>query len=360
MHLPDNRAIKATPWACVGGCGAGGSGGAGGATAKWIGRGVSGGLLDIQGMYSSTATKKSDINGLELRFSMKPSYTSVLALTVPFLSKNGSMQPTTAVDEKIRINNGLGDIRLDYQSAFGLQGEFSYNFMVTVPTGSYTEKTGTESSEYLPTSLQLGTGLCNLSLDLGYTLDRDKSMVLIDAIYSYPFAVNFSGKSKNIPASVSQEWDLLTTAQQKRFNYYFKPYGENDIGGYTPPSITTSVFYGYKGMEDFVHSFGLMYSVPLGVAWIPDYRVTSYHPTPDPDNQVWSATLCYGLEFSRANYPIFVAAYLPIHAKTASATNAQASDPFNTKIMSDWSRGPDWNDIFHRWSIFMGVKTYFF
>jgi hypothetical protein len=104
-----------------------------------------------------------------------------------------------------------------------------------------------------------------------------------------------------------------------------------------------------------------MFSAPLGVAWIPSLKsTTDYNPTPDPDNQVWNATLCYSLELSKTIFPIFVAAYLPIHAKTASATNAQAGDVYNIKPMEDWSRGPDWNDVFHRWSIFAGFKTSLF
>jgi hypothetical protein len=345
----------------VGGCGAGGSGGSGGATAKWIGRGVSGGLLDIQGMYSSTATKTSIAKGLELRFSIKPTYTSTLALTVPFASKSGNLQPASNIEPKTGlINNGLGDLRLDYLGNFGLSGEFSYNLTLAVPTGSYTATTGADNGkQYLPTSLQLGSGLYNLSLDLGSTIDKDKSMLLLDLIYAYSFNINFSGKDKYY--SYDQKvWDLMTAAQKKRFNYYFKPYGENDLGGYVPPNLTASVFYGYKGMEDFVHSFGLMFSVPLGVAWIPSFDTKVYNPTPDPDNQVWNATLCYGLEFSRSNFPLYLAAYLPIHSKTASATNAQAADPYNLKPMQDWTRGPDFNDIFHRWSVFLGVKTFLF
>jgi hypothetical protein len=362
IHKFDRTVIKTTPWACVGGCGAGGSGGAGGATAKWIGRGVSGGLLDIQGMYSSTDTKQSISKACELRFSIKPSYTSILALTVPFSSKTGSLQTTTA-DPPITglINNGFGDLRIDYIGAFGLSGDLSYDFTLSLPTGSYSATTGSDKEQkYLPTSLQLGSGTYNLSLDLGKTIDADKSMVLLDLVYSYAFNINFYGKSRHYNFTQQQK-DLMTSSEKKRFYYYFKPYGENDLGGYIPPNLMASAFYGYKGMEDFVHSFGLMFSVPLGVAWIPSLKTgTPYDPSPDPDNQVWNATLCYGLEFSRSNFPIFLAAYLPIHSKTASATNAQAGNPYDPKPMKDWSRGPDFNDIFHRWSVFLGVKTFLF
>jgi hypothetical protein len=354
--------IKTTPWDCVGGCGAGGSGGAGGATAKWIGRELTGGLLDIQGMYSSTETKISDSRAVELRFSIKPTYTGVLALTVPFSAKTGSLQTSTVDDPTTGlINNGMGDLRLDYIGAFGASGDLSYDFTLSVPTGSYTATTGGDKDQkYLPTNLQLGSGVYSLTLDMGKTIDMDKSMVLLDLVYSYPFNINFYGKDQYYNFTPQQK-DLMTGSEKNRFYYYFKPYGESDLGGYTPPNIMASAFYGYKGMEDFVHSFGIMFSVPLGVDWLPSLKAgTPYDPTPDPDNQVWNATLCYGLEFSRSNFPIFIAAYLPIHAKTASATNAQAGNAYDPAPMEDWSRGPDWNDVFHRWSVFMGVKTFLF
>jgi hypothetical protein len=350
------------PWAGVGGCGAGGSGGAGGATAKWVGSGVTGGLLDVQEMYSHTATKKSNTSSLETRLAIHPSYTSILALTVPVLAKSGSMQPTTAADERTGvINNGMGDIRIDYQNAFGLSGEFSYNFTLGIPTGSYNQTVGPDKGlSYLPTNLQLGTGCYSLTLDIGYTKDIDNDMLLIDAMYSHPFVLNFSGKNTDFPLyDNSETWNLLTASQQKRFKYYFKPYGENDLGAYNPPSVTLSAFYGTKAIENFVHSFGLMLSAPIGVAWIPNFNANMYNPAPDPDNQAWTATLCYGLEFTRPNFPLFVAAYVPIHSKTASATSGQLTDQYDTRPMAQWN-APDMHDILHRWSVFVGTKTTLF
>jgi hypothetical protein len=354
----------ATPWACVGGCGAGGSGGAGGAVVKWIGNGVRGGLIDVQEVYSNTATKKSNSNVLESKISFHPSYTSTLSLTVPVLSKNGSMQEAANVDERTGVvNNGLGDIRIDYQNAFGLSGEFTCNFTLSIPTGGFTETVGPDASkQYLPANLQLGSGLYSLTLDLGYTRDINEGMLLFDAMYTHPFAVNFSGKNSYHPYyDDTATWNLMTAAQKQRFEYFFKPYGENDLGGYTPPSVTGSFFYAYKGIEHFVHSFGLMFSWPIGVAWIPAFATDSYDPKPDPDNQSWTATLCYGLEYSQPNFAIFAAAYVPIHSKTfsASATSAPLATQYDTKPMSQWN-APDMHDILHRWSVFVGTKTTLF
>jgi hypothetical protein len=354
---------RATPWACVGGCGAGGSGGAGGATAKWVGNGVTGGLLDIQAMYSSTSTKKSTVNALETRLSIHPTNTSTLALTIPVLAKNGTFQPSTAADEKPGIiNNGMGDIRIDFQKTFGLSGEFGCNVMLAIPTAGYAATVGSDKTQqFLPPSLQLGSGLFSLTLDLGYTKDLDKGIFLLDAMYTHPFAVNFTGKNSCFPLydNAPQAWNLLPADQQRRFKYHFKAYGENDLGAYVPASVTLSAFYGTKAIANFVHSFGIMFSAPLGVAWIPYYSTEKYDPRPDPDNQTWTTTLCYGLEFSRSNFPIFVAVYVPIHNKTASAANAQANNEYDPGPMARWT-APDLNDILHRWSVFIGTKTTLF
>ncbi|MBD3240875.1 MAG: hypothetical protein GF331_09840, partial [Chitinivibrionales bacterium] len=62
-HVSDDNEVASTcedalpapglvPWRSVGGCGAGGGGGGAGGGAKWVGMGASGGLFDIEVMYS--------------------------------------------------------------------------------------------------------------------------------------------------------------------------------------------------------------------------------------------------------------------------------------------------------------------
>jgi hypothetical protein len=369
-HQFNNIFTYTTPWKCVGGCGAGGSGGTTGATAKWIGKGVSGGLLDVQLMYSNTSTRKSISKALETRLSIKPTYTSTLALSVPFYSKIGSMQTSTASDEVTGIiNNGIGDIRVDFINNFGLSGEFSYDFTLSIPTGDFSTSIGANNKKrYLPTNLMLGSGVYSLSLDLGYTKDfGDDALILFDLSYSHPFALNFFGKNQFISSENDKYnslndtaiYNQLSSADKKRFEYYFKPYGENDLGAYIPPSVMLSGFYAYKGFENFVHSFGAMFSFPLGVAWIPNFDCKTYDPKPDPDHFAWNLTLCYGLEVSNRNFPVFLALYIPIHDKSASASNTTIIDEYDTKPMAKWNM-PDFNDILHRWSIFAGIKMSLF
>ena len=141
-----------------------------------------------------------------------------------------------------------------------------------------------------------------------------------------------------------------------RFKYRFKPYGENDLGAFTPPSIGGSVAYGYRGRTGIVQSFGLNFSIPLGVAWISSESEGTYDPRPDPDHQAWSVSLVYGLEFSNPDFPVFLAFSLPIHDK---AGGADAMNEYSEKPMKKWN-APDWSDIGQQWTIAVGVKGSFF
>ena len=151
-------------------------------------------------------------------------------------------------------------------------------------------------------------------------------------------------------------WDLLSSEQKKRFEYWFKPYGENDLGGYTPPSITAAAYFGYRGMEHYVHSFGVKVWVPFGVAWIPDFSASSYNPSPDPDNKTWSITLHYGLEFSRSDYPI----YLAINKVIICGSNKNdMKNAFDERALAKW-RTPDLKDLLNMWTFAIGIKTTMF
>jgi hypothetical protein len=347
---PDGAALASlTPWQCVGGCGAGGSGGIG-ADVKWIGNGVSGGLIDAEAMGMYSIGQDFEYKELRTRFSFKPTWTSNLGLTIPIVSKTGPLQPGTEDQDYTEVTGGLSDIMLDFSKSIGMEGEYSLMFNLTLPTGQYDIKRGPESDlQYLPTTLQCGSGLFNATLGIGKTIDVDKGLWIVEAYYSNPFELNFYGKNQFINAQPNQynalnsAWNLLT--DKSRFQYWFKPYGENDLGAYTPPSLNADVYYGYRGDEHYVHSYGAKLWVPFGVAWIPAFSASTYGPFPDPDNRTWSLTLHYGLEFSKPDYPIYIAVNKLIESGASPAG----------KFL--W---PDSKDLLSTWTFAIGVKTSMF
>jgi hypothetical protein len=362
LGLHWDNAAALTPWQCVGGCGAGGSGGTG-AEVKWIGTGVSGGLIDAEVMGSSTLGENFRYQQIRTRLSWKPTWTTNLGLTVPIVSKIGTLQPKTNVDDKTEMSGGLADIIVDFSKSIGMEGQYSAMFNLTIPAGQYDIKRGRENEMlYLPTTLQRGSGTFTASLGLSQTMDVAKGLWVFEAYYNHPFALNFHGKNQSVNSKndqyndINARWDLLSADQKKRFDYWFKPYGENDLGGYTPPSMTAAVYFGSRRVEHYVHSFGVKGWVPFGVAWIPDFSASTYNPVPDPDHKTWSVTLHYGLEFSRSEYPL----YLSINKVIISGSNKNdMKNAFDEAALRKW-RTPDMKDLLNMWTFAFGIKTTMF
>jgi hypothetical protein len=358
----DEMRRSLTPWNCIGGCGAGGAGGSA-ADIKWIGRGESGGLIDAEVMGSLTIGRLFEYKQVKTRLSMKPTWTTGLGLTVPLVSKIGSLQPQTNFDDKTEQTAGIADCMLDFSKALGAEGEYTLSINLSMPTGQYDVKRSKENEMlYLPTTLQLGSGIFNATLGVTRTIDEDKGLWIVEGFLSWPFAVNFNGKNQFVNNNQDQfnalnnRWDLLSEDQKKRFQYSFKPYGENDLGGYVPPSITAALYYGNRGKTNYVYSYGVKIWVPFGVAWVPDYSASTYNPVPDPNNKTWSITLHYGLEFSRPEYPI----YLAINKVITSRSAANSNDPFDEKSLARW-HGPDMKAMLNdNWIFAAGIKSTMF
>jgi len=361
-HVAQNEFQSLTPWKCVGGCGAGGSGGTA-ADIKWIGTGVSGGLIDAEFMSSITAGENFEYKQLKSRFSYKPTYTTNLGLTIPIVSKLGSLQPQTNNDDKTEATAGMADIMVDFSKNIGMEGEYSLSLNLILPTGQYDVKRGKENSmQYLPTTLQRGGGIYNASLGLSRTIDVEKGLWIWEAFYSHPFAINFDGMNPFVNDKNDQyndvysRWNYMTDSQKKRFKYHFKAYGENDLGGYTPPAITAAVYYGSRKQQGYVHSFGAKASVPLAVAWVPDYSASTYDPKPDPNFKAWTITLHYGLEFSNEHYPFYIAVNKTICDKSTPNSN----NAYDTKTLAKWD-WPEWKDVLNNnWTLAVGIKSTMF
>lgn len=342
----------ATPWESIGGCGAGGSGGGASDGIKWIGQGVSGGYLEVEAFTKYSVGQ--NFSGLTLtpHLSIKPTWSTKLGVSIPWMSHRGEVQYRTNQIPADRSTGGLGDLSFDFSKTIGSGGAASLSASLSLPTGQYDIKRGTDAAELiLPSSFQKGSGLYSLTLGWDYSRDTDKGIWLYGLTYTHPFAMHlFSGENE----FNDTYWKDLKH-KGDRFNYHFKPYGENDLGAYTPPSVGGSIAYGYRGRAGIVQSFGMSFSVPLGVAWISSETAGKYDPRPDPDHKAWSAAFAYGIEFSNADFPIFLALSIPIHDK-ANAANPE--NEYDEKPMREWN-APDWSDLGQQWTIAVGVKGSF-
>ena len=342
-----------TPWQSIGGCGAGGSGGGSGDGIRWTGNGVSGGLIDVELLTRYNFGQNFKTAMFTSRFSFKPVWTSMIAVTVPFSSKSGAVQYRSNQPEETRVTGGLGDLSFDYTRTFGAQGTYSLGIGVTVPTGQYDIKRGSDAAaEFLPISLQKGSGTYNASVLFDWTKDVENGIWLANASFYYPFAARFSGENEFLDTYFSAYKD---STNNRRFHYRFKPYGENDLGGFNPPSASLSLTYAYRGVEHFVHSWTVLFAAPFGVVWIPGEKAGQYDPRPDPDHKAWSSALVYGIEFSKSKFPVYLAFSLPLHDKP----NTPGADEYDPKPLRKWD-GPDFSDFLQQGTIAIGIKSTMF
>ena len=343
----------ATPWQSIGGCGAGGSGGGSGDGIKWIGQGVSGGYLEVEAFTKYTVGQNFTGVSFTPHLSIKPTWSTKLGVSVPWMSHSGEVQYRSNQIPADRTTGGVGDVSIDFSKTIGSGGAASLSASLTIPTGQYDIKRGTDSGkELLPSSFQKGSGLYSLTVGWDYSRDTDKGIWLYGLSYTHLFAMHLISGENEFNDSYWKDLDH----NDDRFEYRFKPYGENDLGAYTPPSVGGSIAYGYRGRPGIVQSFGVNFSVPLGVAWINSEKVGTYDPRPDPDHQAWSVAFAYGIEFSNSDFPVFLAVSLPLHDKSNAA---DPENEYDESPMRKWDT-PDWSDFGQQWTIAVGIKGSFF
>ena len=343
----------ATPWQSIGGCGAGGSGGGSGDGIKWIGQGVSGGYLEVEAFTKYTVGQNFTGVSFTPHLSIKPTWSTKLGVSIPWTSHSGEVQYRSNQIPADRTTGGVGDVSIDFSKTIGSGGAASLSASLSIPTGQYDIKRGTDSGkELLPSSFQKGSGLYSLTVGWDYSRDTDKGIWLYGLSYTHPFAMHLISGENEFNDSYWKDMEH----KGDRFEYRFKPYGENDLGAYTPPSVGGSIAYGYRGRPGIVQSFGVNFSVPLGVAWINSEKVGTYDPRPDPDHQAWSVAFAYGIEFSNSDFPVFLAVSLPLHDKSNAA---DPDDEYDESPMRKWD-APDWSDFGQQWTIAVGIKGSFF
>jgi hypothetical protein len=282
------------------------------------------------------------------RFTFKPVWHTDVGITIPVNSKTGVTQPSTLGEPRTRVVSGLGDIALDVSRSIGSEGQYSLSFAFGMPTGRYDIWSGSDHKKELhPQNLQLGGGIYSTDISISRVIDGNRKMWIVDAGYSHPIAMHlFSGENSYLDSYFTSYKD---STGSNRFYYRFKPYGENDLGAYAPPSFHTSLYYGDRSSEEYIQSFGLSLAIPLGVAWVADEFFAGesplYNPRPDPDHKAWSMTLSYGIEFSREQFPLFL------------SISKQLTDKGDVK--GTWN-GPDWEQFMYQWTFALGFKASMF
>jgi hypothetical protein len=254
-------------WQSVGGCGA--TAGAGvGAGVKWIGRGVSGGLFNVQCLGSYTQLRGALDN--EEQYFATTLITGDLSerwsagVAIPYAYKYlHDPYGHQSFDKQIidLSNSGLADVSVQLTTKLG-------PILATALTASLTLPTGTHDATYKMSMLrqhqQLGFGKVAGSLMLDHTYDELWGLVVLGGVASWRG-------------------------------------GENDVQSYRPPSGSVYAYTGYF-LGPLVPALG------LSVTGLPSHDRDQGN---DEETPLYTAALNASLELSTSWMAILVAGSLP-------------------------------------------------
>ncbi len=325
-------------WRNIGGCGASGGGAAAGA-GKWIGRSVSGGLVDLEllgnktlgGDYVYTTT------GLSLTFHRPawPNYTGGLSLgwkasTFEYVGYKTSSDPVPPITIQ---DGGLSDLGLSVNRLFGNENEHSVGLSFGLPTGQHDIKRLHRNFQagpdvrWLSPFAQPGSGLYTAGLSYEYTRDRDWGLFIFGVSYTAVFA-----RQNNACREVAQATmnDTVAYCQEaapealtlKLWELKHQPwefgsgprdwkdsYGVPGTGATGADALSLYTHVGRKE-EHSAESAGLTLQMPLAPTYWWDMG---------PDNKVSTRMRSYditlklslGLEISNPSFPVFLAVGIP-------------------------------------------------
>ena len=167
-------------WTSVGGCGVSGATATGGGF-KWVGRGVTGGLVDVQMMASqNTYLDGSSSLSFSTRLATNLGYKWSMAATMPFLY-NVETVDAFGVDHEAHLP-GFGDLSLEATRKLGITNAYSLTLALTAPLGAHD---AVRKGVILPQRQQLGSGVMGLSLTTEYTMDFDWGLMIFGGTLGY-------------------------------------------------------------------------------------------------------------------------------------------------------------------------------
>jgi len=182
-------------WETIGGCGAGTSTGAGGGI-KWIGRGTSGGLFQLQSLGTYTHLRDGYILSLNNQISRDLSEKWNVGFSVPLLYKYYRNYYALPVDIS---NSGLGDVSAFVTRRFGEINNTALTLSVGFPTATHDAR---YKNDLLTQEKQLGSGRVTGTLVLDHTLDEIWGLVVLGGSAGYRGGQNELGNYRAPVANV--------------------------------------------------------------------------------------------------------------------------------------------------------------
>lgn len=339
-HAPEKDASIAA-WANIGGCGGGGGGAAAGA-GKWIGRGVTGGLVDVEILANTTRGGDYQYDalniGLTFHWPAYPNYTANLSIA----SKSNSFEYEgfkTAEDftpRLSRVTGGMGDLAFGFNRLFGNENEHSVGVNAALPTGQHDiqrlhfkgQNIEPDDVRWMNPFVQPGSGLYNFGLSYEYTKTKDWGLIIWGATYTAAFARDNWGCRDELESTVNNKvlscqsagpspltWNLSELRHQPwngDVATWEKSYGAPGTGATGADAFSLFGYIGRKE-ESSTQNVGLTLSVPLSPTYYWEYgpgndnnRVSQRIRTND-----YTLKVSAGLEITNPDFPIFLSFGLP-------------------------------------------------
>ncbi len=187
VGVPTFRQLRMLPtpelasWSAIGGCGAGGGSASGpGGNIQWIGRNVTGGLVDAQVLTSFTTADANQFTAIASRLRTALGPHLGLALNVPVLHKAGQVSVLgTTKDANIA---GFGDVSLELAGKLGRIGQHQFMLTTSLPTGA---SDAVRQGVILPQHLQLGSGGVGVTGQYQHTRDQDWGLIVAGVTTSW-------------------------------------------------------------------------------------------------------------------------------------------------------------------------------
>ena len=157
-------------WGNIGGCGVSGAATSSGGV-KWVGRGVTGGLVDVQCILSQTMFPDGAAQStFSTRLGTSIGYKWLVAATVPFRYNVEDVQNQFGIDVGEVHLPGFGDISLEGTRKLGITNAHTVTLSLTIPVGSHD---AVRRGVVLPQRMQLGSGVMSVAGVYEYTRDFD-------------------------------------------------------------------------------------------------------------------------------------------------------------------------------------------
>lgn len=182
VRLPAEAPAGLAAWTSIGGCGAAGSSASGaGGGIQWVGRNVSGGLVDAQVLTTETRSHGNRLVSVASRLRTDLGPHLGIALNVPIVYKVGEVS-VLGMTKEARIA-GFGDLSCELAYKFGRIAQHQLMLTASAPTGA---SDAVRQGVVLPQHLQLGAGTPGLTLQYQHTRDQDWGLLLVGGTVGYP------------------------------------------------------------------------------------------------------------------------------------------------------------------------------